>query len=441
MKIVIVGSGYVGLVTGACFAEVGIDVTCVDIDEVKIEKLKKGVSPIYEPGLDEMLKRNIERNRLRFTTDLASCVNDAEVIFSAVGTPPDEDGSADLQYVLDVARTVGKHMNKPLIIVTKSTVPVGTAIKVRAVIQEELDKRGEKLTFDVVSNPEFLKEGAAIDDFMKPDRIVVGVESENAREIMAKLYRPFTLNNHPVIFMDVPSAEMTKYAANAMLATRISFMNDIANLCELVGANINMVRRGIGSDSRIGSKFLYSGIGYGGSCFPKDVQAIVKTGEENNYKLRIIQAAEDVNEYQKEILFKKLYDYCKGDLEGKTIAMWGLSFKPQTDDMREAPSLVLIDKLIKAGCKVKAYDPAAMEEAHRRIGDIIEYCKDPLDTLLDADALMLVTEWIEFRFPNYKVMHKLMAKQVIFDGRNIYDPKDVKEAGFDYFCIGVNTTL
>jgi UDPglucose 6-dehydrogenase len=441
MKIVIVGSGYVGLVTGACFAEVGIDVTCVDIDEVKIEKLKKGVSPIYEPGLDEMLKRNIERNRLRFTTDLASCVNDAEVIFSAVGTPPDEDGSADLQYVLDVARTVGKHMNKPLIIVTKSTVPVGTAIKVRAVIQEELNKRGEKLTFDVVSNPEFLKEGAAIDDFMKPDRIVVGVESENAREIMAKLYRPFTLNNHPVIFMDVPSAEMTKYAANAMLATRISFMNDIANLCELVGANINMVRRGIGSDSRIGSKFLYSGIGYGGSCFPKDVQAIVKTGEENNYKLRIIQAAEDVNEYQKEILFKKLYDYCKGDLEGKTIAMWGLSFKPQTDDMREAPSLVLIDKLIKAGCKVKAYDPAAMEEAHRRIGDIIEYCKDPLDTLLDADALMLVTEWIEFRFPNYKVMHKLMAKQVIFDGRNIYDPKDVKEAGFDYFCIGVNTTL
>ncbi len=441
MKIAIVGSGYVGLVTGACFAEVGIDVTCVDIDVAKIEKLKNGISPIYEPGLDDMLKRNIERGRLTFTTDLTSCVNENEVIFSAVGTPPDEDGSADLKYVLEVARTVGKNMDKHLIIVTKSTVPVGTAKKVRKAIQEELDKRGLKLSFDVVSNPEFLKEGAAIDDFMKPDRIVVGVETDFAREVMTRLYRPFTLNNHPVIFMDVPSAEMTKYAANAMLATRISFMNDIANLCEIVGADVNMVRRGIGSDSRIGSKFLYSGIGYGGSCFPKDVQALIRTGEEYNYNLRIIQAVEDVNEDQKAVLYNKLVKYFDGKLDGLNIAMWGLSFKPQTDDMREAPSLVLIDKLIKAGCKVKAYDPAAMEEAHRRIGDVIEYAKDPLDAILDADALLIVTEWIEFRFPNYKIMQKLMAKHVIFDGRNIYDRKEVKEAGFDYFCIGVNTAI
>ncbi|MBE0637110.1 MAG: UDP-glucose/GDP-mannose dehydrogenase family protein [Bacteroidales bacterium] len=441
MKIVIVGSGYVGLVTGACFAEVGIDVTCVDIDVAKIEKLKNGISPIYEPGLDDMLVRNISREKLRFTTDLASCINDAEVIFSAVGTPPDEDGSADLKYVLDVARTVGQQMTKHLIIVTKSTVPVGTAKKVRKAIQEELDKRGEQISFDVVSNPEFLKEGAAIEDFMRPDRIVVGVETDFARDVMSKLYRPFTLNNHPVIFMDVPSAEMTKYAANAMLATRISFMNDIANLCELVGADVNMVRKGIGSDSRIGSKFLYSGIGYGGSCFPKDVKALMKTGEEYNHKLRIIQAVEDVNEDQKSVLFHKLENYFDGRLKGLNIAMWGLSFKPQTDDMREAPSLVLIEKLIKAGCKVKAYDPAAMEEAHRRIGDVIEYAKDPLDALLDADALLLVTEWIEFRFPNYKVMQKLMAKHVIFDGRNIYDRNEMKEACFDYFCIGVNTGL
>ncbi len=440
MKITIVGSGYVGLVTGVCFAEVGIDVTCVDIDVEKIEKLKKGISPIFEPGLDEMLERNISREKLSFTTDLASVVNDSEVVFSAVGTPPDEDGSADLKYVLDVARTVGKNMTKHIIIVTKSTVPVGTAKKVRVAIQEELDKRGEKLTFDVVSNPEFLKEGAAIDDFMKPDRIVIGIETERARDVMTRLYRPFTLNNHPVIFMDVPSAEMTKYAANAMLATRISFMNDIANLCEIVGANVNMVRRGIGSDSRIGSKFLYSGIGYGGSCFPKDVKALIKTGEENNYNLRIIKAVEDVNEDQKSVLFDKLSKYFKGKLSGLNIALWGLSFKPQTDDMREAPALVLIDKLIKAGCKVKAYDPAAIEESKRRIGDVIEYAKDPLDALLDADALLIVTEWIEFRFPNYKVMQKLMSRHVIFDGRNIYDPQEVKESGFDYFCIGLKTT-
>lgn len=436
MKITVVGSGYVGLVTGTCFAEIGIEVTCVDIDQEKISKLEKGISPIYEPGLDEMLVRNIEKGRLRFTTDLTSCVNDAEVIFSAVGTPPDEDGSADLQYVLDVARTVGKVMNKHLIIVTKSTVPVGTARKVRNAIQEELNKRGENLTFDVVSNPEFLKEGAAIDDFMKPDRIVVGVESEYAKEVMAKLYKPFTLNNHPVLFMDVPSAEMTKYAANSMLATRISFMNDIANLCELVGADINMVRKGIGSDSRIGHKFLYAGVGYGGSCFPKDVKALIKTAEQNQHPLRILQAVEEVNEDQKKVLFRKLEKFFKGDLDGRKIAIWGLSFKPQTDDMREAPSLVLIDLLLKAGCSVIAYDPVAMEEAHRRIGDVISYAKDPYDALIDADALLLVTEWTEFRYPNLQVMKKLMKTPVVFDGRNIYDPSDLKDAGFDYFSIG-----
>lgn len=436
MKITVVGSGYVGLVTGTCFAEIGIEVTCVDIDQEKISKLEKGISPIYEPGLDEMLVRNIEKGRLRFTTDLTSCVNDAEVIFSAVGTPPDEDGSADLQYVLDVARTVGKVMNKHLIIVTKSTVPVGTARKVRNAIQEELNKRGESLTFDVVSNPEFLKEGAAIDDFMKPDRIVVGVESEYAKEVMAKLYKPFTLNNHPVIFMDVPSAEMTKYAANSMLATRISFMNDIANLCELVGADINMVRKGIGSDSRIGHKFLYAGVGYGGSCFPKDVKALIKTAEQNQHPLRILQAVEEVNEDQKKVLFRKLEKYFKGNLDGRRIAVWGLSFKPQTDDMREAPSLVLIDLLLKAGCSVIAYDPVAMKEANRRIGDAISYAKDPYDALIDADALLLVTEWTEFRYPNLQVMKKLMKTPVVFDGRNIYDPTDLKDAGFDYFSIG-----
>ncbi|MBE0664153.1 MAG: UDP-glucose/GDP-mannose dehydrogenase family protein [Bacteroidales bacterium] len=436
MKITVVGSGYVGLVTGTCFAEIGIDVTCVDIDKEKIEKLKKGISPIYEPGLDEMLARNIEKGRLHFTTDLTSCVNDAEVIFSAVGTPPDEDGSADLQYVLDVARTVGNVMNKHLILVTKSTVPVGTAIKVRNAIQEELDKRGEKLTFNIVSNPEFLKEGAAIDDFMKPDRIVVGVESEHAREIMAKLYKPFTLNNHPVLFMDVPSAEMTKYAANSMLATRISFMNDIANLCEIVGADINMVRKGIGSDSRIGHKFLYAGVGYGGSCFPKDVKALIKTAELNHHPLRILKAVEDVNDDQKTVLFKKLQKYFNGELKGRTIAMWGLSFKPQTDDMREAPALVLIDLLLKAGCKVKAYDPVAMEEAKRRIGNVIEYSKDPYDALIDADAMLMVTEWTEFRYPNLKVLKKLLKTPVVFDGRNIYDPNDMLEAGIDYFSIG-----
>ncbi len=440
MKITIVGTGYVGLVTGTCFAEVGIDVTCVDIDKVKIENLEKGISPIYEPGLDPMIERNVSKGRLNFSTNLAECMAGTDVIFSAVGTPPDEDGSADLQYVLDVARTVGKHMNDYILMVTKSTVPVGTAKRVRNAIQEELDKRGVKIEFDVASNPEFLKEGDAINDFLKPDRIVVGLESEKAENIMKSLYKPFTLNGHPVIFMDVPSAEMTKYAANSMLATKISFMNDIANLCEIMGADVNMVRKGIGSDSRIGTKFIYPGIGYGGSCFPKDVKALIKTADQNGYNMRVLKAVEDVNDDQKSVLFNKLNAYYKGDLKGRTIAMWGLSFKPQTDDMREAPSLVLIEKLINAGCKVKAYDPVAMHEAQRKIGDVVEYSKDTYDTLVDADALMIVTEWTEFRFPNWNVVKKLMKHNVIFDGRNIFDYKEMKEIGFDYQCLGINTT-
>jgi len=439
MKIVIVGTGYVGLVTGTCFAEVGLDVTCVDIDKKKIENLKKGISPIYEPGLDEMIERNVNKDRLHFDTDITNCLAEADVVFSAVGTPPDEDGSADLKYVIDVARTVGKNMNNYLLIVTKSTVPVGTAQKVRKAIQEELDKRGVNLKFDVASNPEFLKEGNAIDDFMKPDRIVVGIESAQAEEIMKRLYKPFTLNGHPIIFMDVPSAEMTKYAANSLLATKISFMNDIANLCEIIGADVNMVRKGIGSDSRIGQKFIYPGIGYGGSCFPKDVKALIHTADDNGYSMRILKSVEEVNEDQKSVLFNKLNKYFNGKLKGKTIALWGLSFKPQTDDMREAPALILIDKLIKAGCKIKAYDPVAIEESKRRIGNIIEYCKDQYETLIDADALFLVTEWTEFRFPNLNVMKKLLKTSVIFDGRNIYDPKEMKAAGFDYYCIGVKS--
>jgi UDPglucose 6-dehydrogenase len=440
MKIVIVGTGYVGLVTGTCFSEVGIDVTCVDIDEKKIEGLKKGVIPIYEPGLEDMVQRNAEKGRLSFSTDLASTLDGAEVIFSAVGTPPDEDGSADLKYVLEVARQVGRNMTDYILMVTKSTVPVGTAAKVRNAIQEELDKRGVKIEFDVASNPEFLKEGAAVDDFLKPDRIVVGVESAKAENIMKRLYKPFTLNGHPVIFMDVPSAEMTKYAANSMLATKISFMNDIANLCEIMGADVNMVRKGIGSDSRIGKKFIYPGIGYGGSCFPKDVKAIIHTARLNGYDLRVLRAVEEVNDDQKSVLFNKLYKYYDGDLKGKTVAMWGLSFKPQTDDMREAPSLVLIQKLIDAGVKVKAYDPVAMEEAKRKIGDAVEFVKDKEEALIDADALMMVTEWPEFRFPNFNVVKKLIKKPVIFDGRNVYDIEEMASSGFDYFCIGVDTT-
>ena len=436
MKIAIVGTGYVGLVTGTCFAEIGVDVTCVDTNSEKIETLKKGIIPIYEPGLEEMVLRNTKSKRLRFTTSLESCLNDVEVIFSAVGTPPDEDGSADLSYVLAVAHTIGRNMNKYKLVVTKSTVPVGTAQKVRNAIQEELDKRGIKIEFDVASNPEFLKEGNAISDFMSPDRVVVGVESERAKKLMSKLYKPFLLNNFRVIFMDIPSAEMTKYAANSMLATRISFMNDIANLCELVGADVNMVRSGIGSDTRIGRKFLYPGIGYGGSCFPKDVKALIKTAEQNGYDMRVLRAVEEVNEIQKSALFDKLQKLFGNDLQNKTIAIWGLAFKPETDDMREAPVLVLIDKLQQAGCNIRAYDPAAMEECKRRIGDTIYYARDMYDAVLDADVLMLVTEWKEFRLPSWAVIKKTMAQQIVLDGRNIYEKKEMEEQGFIYHCIG-----
>ena len=436
MKIAIVGTGYVGLVSGTCFAEIGVDVTCVDTNSEKIESLQKGIIPIYENGLEEMVLRNMKAKRLKFTTSLESCLDDVEVIFSAVGTPPDEDGSADLKYVLEVARTIGRNMKQYKLVVTKSTVPVGTAPKVRAVIQEELDKRGVKIDFDVASNPEFLKEGNAISDFMSPDRVVVGVESARAEKLMSKLYKPFLLNNCRVIFMDIPSAEMTKYAANSMLATRISFMNDIANLCELVGADVNMVRSGIGSDTRIGRKFLYPGIGYGGSCFPKDVKALIKTAELNGYPMQVLRAVEEVNELQKSVLFDKLVKQFNDNLKDKTIALWGLAFKPETDDMREAPALVLIDKLLKAGCQIRAYDPAAMQECKRRIGDSVYYACDMYDAVLDADALMLVTEWKEFRLPSWAVIRKTMAQQIVLDGRNIYDKKEMEELGFVYSCIG-----
>lgn len=436
MKIAIVGTGYVGLVSGTCFAEMGTEVYCVDVNTTKIENLKQGIIPIYEPGLEDMVHRNQQAGRLHFTTDLTECLDEIEVLFSAVGTPPDEDGSADLKYVLEVARTVGRNINKHILVVTKSTVPVGTAKKVRQAIQEELDKRNIQIEFDVASNPEFLKEGAAINDFMSPDRVVVGVESERAEELMTRLYRPFLLNNFRVIFMDVPSAEMTKYAANAMLATRISFMNDIANLCEIIGADVNMVRKGIGSDNRIGNRFLYAGIGYGGSCFPKDVKALINTAKTNKYPMRILQAVEEVNEDQKSLLFHKLEKHFNGDLKGKRVAIWGLAFKPETDDMREAPSLVLIEKLQAAGCEIFAYDPVAIEETKRRIGDSIYYAKDIYDAVVEANALMLVTEWKEFRMPSWSAVKKLMATPLVLDGRNIYDIKEIEENGFVYHCIG-----
>ena len=435
MNISIVGTGYVGLVSGACFAEMGIDVTCVDIDEKKIARLLSGEVPIYEPGLDDLVKRNVEAGRLHFTTDLRSCLDQVEVVFSAVGTPPDEDGSADLRYVLEVARTFGRNISKYTILVTKSTVPVGTAKKVKAAIQQELDKRGVKIPFEVASNPEFLKEGAAIKDFMSPDRIVVGTESERARKLLTKLYRPFLVNNFRIYFMDIPSAEMTKYAANAMLATRISFMNDIANLCDKVGADIDMVRKGIGTDVRIGNKFLYAGCGYGGSCFPKDVRALARTGRENGSPMRVIEAVEAVNELQKEIIVQKLAAEL-GDLRGKTIALWGLSFKPETDDMREAPALILIDKLCEAGARVKVYDPVAMPECKRRIGNKVEYAENIYEAVADVDALLIVTEWKEFRLPDWKTVIRSMKSPVIFDGRNIYDPSEMKELGFAYYSIG-----
>lgn len=435
MNIAIVGTGYVGLVSGACFAEMGINVTCVDIDEKKIARLLAGDIPIYEPGLDELVKRNVEAGRLHFTTDLRTCLDDVEVVFSAVGTPPDEDGSADLKYVLAVARTFGQNIKKYTILVTKSTVPVGTAKRVKAVIAEELARRGENIDFEVASNPEFLKEGAAIKDFMSPDRVVIGIESDRAKGVMERLYRPFSMNNYRLYFMDIPSAEMTKYAANAMLATRISFMNDIANLCDLVGANVDMVRKGIGADARIGSKFLYPGCGYGGSCFPKDVKALAKTAKEYGYTMGVIEAVEAVNERQKAILAKKI-EGLVGDLSGRTIALWGLAFKPETDDMREAPALVLIDRLLQAGAKVKVYDPVAMEECKRRIGDSVTYCKDMYDAVVDADALALVTEWKEFRVPSWSVVKRVMKGNVIVDGRNIYDKVEVISEGFTYSAIG-----
>ena len=436
MKIAIVGTGYVGLVTGTCFAEMGVEVFCVDIDRQKIENLRNGVVPIYEPGLEEMVIRNYEVGRLHFTTELTEVLDQVEIVFSAVGTPPDEDGSADLKYVLDVARTIGRAMNKYLLVVTKSTVPVGTARRIRQTIADELDRRGVTIDFDIASNPEFLKEGAAVKDFMHPDRIVVGVESDRARRLMEKLYHPFMLNNFRIIYMDIPSAEMTKYAANAMLATRISFMNDMANLCEIIGADVNMVRKGIGADTRIGSSFLYAGCGYGGSCFPKDVKALISTASDHGYPMRILQAVEDVNEEQKTLLFRKLSAHFGGDLQGRKVAMWGLAFKPETDDMREAPSLVLIDRLLEAGCQITAYDPVAIPEARRRIGDRIAYANNIYETVEGADVLMVVTEWKEFRLPAWARIRSLMKTPLILDGRNIYNIAEIEEAGFTYHCIG-----
>lgn len=436
MNIAIIGTGYVGLVSGACFSEMGNNVTCIDVDENKINKLKNGIIPIYEPELDGLVSRNINAGRLRFATDLASCIKDVEIVFSAVGTPPDEDGSADLRYVLEVARTVGRNIDKYLVLVTKSTVPVGTAQKVKTVVQEELDKRKINIEFDVVSNPEFLKEGSAINDFMKPDRVVIGVESDRAKEVMTRLYRPMLINSFRVIFMDIASAEMTKYAANSMLATRISFMNDIANLCELVGADINMVRKGIGADARIGSKFLYAGCGYGGSCFPKDVKALIKTAKQYGYNMKVLKAVEDVNENQKTILYDKLLKHFDGKLTAKIISIWGLSFKPETDDIRESPAIVLIHLLLKAGCLIRVYDPVAMSECKKIMGDVVTYCIDKYECIVDADALLVVTEWKEFRIPSWDILNKVMNTPLIIDGRNIYDKQEMKEYGFQYYSIG-----
>ena len=435
MNIAIVGTGYVGLVSGTCFAEMGAQVTCVDVDVKKIKKLKDGIMPIYEPGLEEMVRRNVECKRLKFTTNLTDVLDDVEVVFSAVGTPPDEDGSADLKYVLAVAKEFGQHINKYTILVTKSTVPVGTAKKVKTAIQEELDKRGVDVSFDVASNPEFLKEGAAIKDFMSPERVVVGTESDKAKEVLTRLYRPLMLQNFRVIFMDIPSAEMTKYAANAMLATRISFMNDIANLCERVGANVDSVRKGIGTDTRIGNKFLYAGCGYGGSCFPKDVKALVHTGMDNDYHMEVIEAVERVNERQKSIVYDKIVKMI-GPVKDKKIAILGLAFKPETDDMREAPALVVIDKLLADGATVRVFDPIAMDECKRRIGDVVTYCKDMYDAADGADVFALMTEWRQFRMPSWNVIQKVMTGNVIVDGRNIYDRQELEKMGFKYTKIG-----
>lgn len=437
MNIAIVGTGYVGLVTGACFADTGVNVTCVDVDEKKIAELKQGKMPIYEPGLDELVTKNYAAGRLHFTTSLEAVLNEQDIIFSAVGTPPDEDGSADLKYVLQVARTIGRNLNKYVVVVTKSTVPVGTAVKIRDVINEELDKRGVQIDFDVASNPEFLKEGSAIKDFMSPDRVVVGVDSERAKRLLTRLYKPFLLVNFRVIFMDIPSAEMTKYAANSMLATRISFMNDIANLCEKVGADVNMVRDGIGSDARIGRRFLYAGCGYGGSCFPKDVKALVKTADDNGYSMEVLKAVERVNERQKALLFTKLQK-AFGDvsLSGHTVTLWGLAFKPETDDMRESTALAMIRLLSEAGCKIRVYDPIAMDECKRRVGDAVTYCRDMYDAVEGSEALLLLTEWKQFRLPDWQKVKDRMKRPLLIDGRNIFDAQEMKELGFDYHCIG-----
>jgi UDPglucose 6-dehydrogenase len=436
MRIIVVGSGYVGLVTGVCFAESGVSVTCIDNNPDKIQKLKEGIVPIYEPGLEDMLKRNVEKKRLTFTTQLKDGIDGAEVIFVAVGTPPGEDGSADMKHVLDVAVEIGRIITSHVVVVTKSTVPVGTSEKIRKAIQNELDIRNVSVPFDMASNPEFLKEGAAVDDFLKPERIVIGVDNESTGEIMRRLYMPFVLNNHPILFMDIASAEITKYAANAMLATRISFINEIANLCEILGADINQVRKGIGSDSRIGSKFIYPGTGYGGSCFPKDVKALIKTANDNGYELNVVKAVDKANEYQKGVIFSKMKNFFNNNLKNRKIGVWGLSFKPKTDDMREAPSLILIEKLLEAGAKVKAYDPAAMNEARKLLSNKIEYAADQYEALIDADAMVLVTEWAEFHLPDFMKMANTMKSKVIFDGRNIYDPAELKNLGFKYFGIG-----
>ncbi|MBE3085187.1 MAG: UDP-glucose/GDP-mannose dehydrogenase family protein [Bacteroidetes bacterium] len=436
MKIVIVGSGYVGLVTGACFAESGVNVTCVDVDADKIQHLKDGDISIYEPGLESIIKRNVEKKRLFFTTDIKEGIDGSEVIFIAVGTPPGEDGSADLKHVLAVGKEIGFVITKHIVVVTKSTVPVGTSEKIRKTIQDELDKRKVSVPFDMASNPEFLKEGAAVEDFLKPERIVIGIDNEKAGDIMKRLYMPFVLNNHPILFMDIASAEITKYAANAMLATRISFINEIANLCDILGADINHVKKGIGSDSRIGSKFIYPGTGYGGSCFPKDVKAIIKTAHDNGYELNVIKAVEKANEYQKSVIFNKMSEFFNNDLKNKVIGIWGLSFKPKTDDIREASSLILIEKLLQAGAKVKAYDPAAMHEAKKQVGNKIEYANDPYEAVINVDAMALMTEWSEFHLPDFNRMADLMKCKVIFDGRNIYDPAELKRLGFKYFGIG-----
>lgn len=436
MKIVVVGTGYVGLVSGTCFSEMGVDVTCVDIDEQKIQTLHNGEVPIYEPGLTELIQRNVAAGRLHFTTQLSQCLAEAELVFIAVGTPEDKDGAADLSYVLEVAREFGRHITHSAILVVKSTVPVGTTYRVQQTVQEELARRGVEIPFEVASNPEFLKEGSAVKDFMSPDRVVVGVESEEAKRVLTQLYRPFLINNFRVIFMDIPSAEMTKYASNAMLATRISFMNDIANLCEKVGADVNLVRKGVGADARIGSKFLYPGCGYGGSCFPKDVKALIHTAHEHGCKMRVLEAVDAVNEQQKELLFHKLMMHYGGNLQGKTVAIWGLSYKPETDDMREAPSLVLIGKLLDAGCRVQVYDPVAMPECRRRLGDKVVYGRDMYEAAVDADALLLVTEWKAFRLPSWPTLKRIMRSPVIFDGRNIYEAEEIESLDFEYYKIG-----